>query len=208
MAADAQLNATTRTEFGKGASRRLRRDGATPAVLYGHGTDPVHLALPAQETFLALRTVNALLEISVEGEKKPVLALVKQVQRNPIRPVIEHIDLLLVKAGEKVQVDVPLVVVGEAERGSLLNQDLQSLTVMAPAIDIPTEFEVSVEGLEIGAQILVSDVVLPEGVEAMIEGDTLIVSVNAPVVEAEADEAAEGEEAAEAGDAEGDDSEE
>ena len=102
MAADAKLNAQTRTEFGKGASRRLRRDGATPAVLYGHGTEPVHLALPAQETFLALRTVNALLEISVAGEKKPILALVKQVQRHAIRPVIEHIDLLLVKAGEKV----------------------------------------------------------------------------------------------------------
>lgn len=211
MAADAQLNAKTRTEFGKGASRRLRRDGATPAVLYGHGTEPVHLALPAQETFLALRTVNALLEISVEGEKKPVLALAKQVQRHAIRPVIEHVDLLLVKADEKVQVDVPLIIVGEAERGSLLNQDLQSLTVMAPAIDIPTEFEVSVEGLEIGDQILVSDVKLPDGVESMIEGETLIVSVNAPVVEEETEEevdeeALEGEEGAE--EAEGDDTEE
>lgn len=211
MAADAQLNATTRTEFGKGASRRLRRDGATPAVLYGHGADPVHLALPAQETFLALRTANALLEISVDGEKKPVLALVKQVQRNAIRPVIEHVDLLLVREGEKVQVDVSLVVVGEAERGSLLNQDLQSLTVMAPATDIPTEVEVSVEGLEIGAQILVSDITLPEGVEAMVDGETLIVSVNAPSVEEEEDET-EGEEGVEgeesADDAEGDDSEE
>ena len=211
MAADAQLSAQTRTEFGKGASRRLRRDGATPAVLYGHGAEPVHLALPAQETFLALRTTNALLEINVEGEKKPVLALVKQVQRNPIRPVIEHVDLLLVREGEKVQVEVSLVVVGEAERGSLLNQDLQTLTVMAPAIDIPTEFEVSVEGLEIGAQVLVSDVKLPEGVESMVEPETLIVSINAPIVEGETDEAAEGEEGAEgegSSDAEGDDSEE
>lgn len=211
MAADAQLSAQTRTEFGKGASRRLRRDGATPAVLYGHGAEPVHLALPAQETFLALRTTNALLEINVEGEKKPVLALVKQVQRNPIRPVIEHVDLLLVREGEKVQVEVSLVVVGEAERGSLLNQDLQTLTVMAPATDIPTEFEVSVEGLEIGAQVLVSDVKLPEGVESMVEPETLIVSINAPIVEEETDEAAEGEEGAEgeeSADAEGDDSEE
>lgn len=207
--ADAQLNATTRTEFGKGASRRLRRDGATPAVLYGHGTDPLHLALPAQETFLALRTVNALLEITVEGEKKPVLALVKQVQRHAIRPVIEHIDLLLIRAGEKVQVDVPLIVVGEAERGSLLNQDLQNLTVMAPAIHIPTEFEVSVEGLEIGSHILVSDITLPDGVESMVDGETLIVSVNAPAVESE-DEGAEGTaaEGAEAEGAEGDDADE
>lgn len=212
MAADAQLNATTRTEFGKGASRRLRRDGATPAVLYGHGSDPVHLALPAQETFLALRTANALLEIAVDGEKKPVLALVKQVQRNPIRPIIEHVDLLLVREGEKVQVDVSLVIVGEAERGSLLNQDLQSLTVMAPATDIPTEFEVSVEGLEIGAQVLVSDITLPDGVESTIDADTLIVSVNAPVVEEEEDETEEGEEGVEGeesdDDAEGDDTEE
>lgn len=206
MAADAQLTAQTRTEFGKGASRRLRRDGATPAVLYGHGSDPLHLALPAQETFLALRTANALLKISVDGAKKPVLALVKQVQRHAIRPVIEHVDLLLVKAGEKVQVDVALVVVGEAARGSLLNQDLQTLTVLAPAVDIPNEFEVSVEGLAIGEHVYVSDVTLPEGVESLVDGETLIVSVNAPAVEGESadEEGAEGEEAG----AEGDDTEE
>lgn len=206
MAADAQLTAQTRTEFGKGASRRLRRDGATPAVLYGHGSDPLHLALPAQETFLALRTANALLEISVDGAKKPVLALVKQVQRHAIRPVIEHVDLLLVKAGEKVQVDVALVVVGEAARGSLLNQDLQTLTVLAPAVDIPNEFEVSVEGLAIGEHVYVSGLKLPEGVETLVDGETLIVSVNAPAVEGESadEEGAEGEEAG----AEGDDTEE
>lgn len=206
MAADAQLTAQTRTEFGKGASRRLRRDGATPAVLYGHGSDPLHLALPAQETFLALRTANALLEISVDGAKKPVLALVKQVQRHAIRPVIEHVDLLLVKAGEKVQVDVALVVVGEAARGSLLNQDLQTLTVLAPAVDIPSEFEVSVEGLAIGEHVYVSGLKLPEGVETLVDGETLIVSVNAPAVEGESadEEGAEGEEAG----AEGDDTEE
>lgn len=206
MAADAQLTAQTRTEFGKGASRRLRRDGATPAVLYGHGSDPLHLALPAQETFLALRTANALLEISVDGAKKPVLALVKQVQRHAIRPVIEHVHLLLVKAGEKVQVDVALVVVGEAARGSLLNQDLQTLTVLAPAVDIPNEFEVSVEGLAIGEHVYVSGLKLPEGVETLVDGETLIVSVNAPAVEGESadEEGAEGEEAG----AEGDDTEE
>lgn len=133
----------------------------------------------------------------------------KQVQRNPIRPIIEHVDLLLVREGEKVQVDVSLVLVGEAERGSLLNQDLQSLTVMAPATDIPTEFEVSVEGLEIGAQVLVSDITLPDGVESTIDADTLIVSVNAPVVEEEKDETEEGVEGEESDDdAEGDDTEE
>lgn len=193
MAADAKLSAQTRTEFGKGASRRLRREGATPAVLYGHGEEPQHLALPAQETFLALRTSNALLEINVEGADKPVLALVKQIQRDPIRPVIDHIDLLIVKAGEKVEVDVALVLVGEAERGTLLNQDLVSITVLAPAVDIPTEFEISLDGLVIGDQILVSDVKLPEGVEAITEADAMVLSINSPSVESEdAADAAEG----------------
>lgn len=175
--ADAKLTATTRTEFGKGAARRLRRAGQTPAVVYGHGIEPMHLALPAHETFLALRTANALLEIAVEGEAKPILALPKQITRDPIVPAIEHLDLILVKAGEKVTVDVQLILVGEAESGTLVNQDLVALSVLAPATDIPTEFEVSVQGLEVGAQILVSDIVLPEGVETAIEGDTLVLSV-------------------------------
>lgn len=199
MAADVTLNATTRTEFGKGAARRLRRAGQTPAVLYGHGTDPVHLALPAQETFLALRAANVLLEIFVDGGKKSVLALPKQIHRDPIVPVIDHIDLLLVKAGEKVAVDVPLVIVGEAaDRASLVNQDLVSLPVLAPATDIPVEFEVSIEGMVIGDQIVVSDVKLPEGVEANAEADVLVLSIAAPVVaeEPEATEAAEGTEGA------------
>ena len=149
--ADAKLTATTRTEFGKGAARRLRRAGQTPAVVYGHGIEPMHLALNAHETFLALRTANALLEIAVEGEAKPILALPKQITRDPILPVIEHLDLILVKAGEKVTVDVQLILVGEAESGTLVNQDLVALSVLAPATDIPTEFEVSVQGLEVGA---------------------------------------------------------
>lgn len=194
--ADANLSATTRTEFGKGAARRLRRAGQTPAVLYGHGTDPVHLALPAQETYLALRSANVLLEIAIEGTKKPVLALPKQITRDPIFPAIEHIDLLLVKAGEKVVVDVPLVLVGEPARGGLVNQDLVSLSVHAPATAIPTEFEVSVAGLEVGAQVLVSDIALSKDVEAAVDADTLVLSIAAPAVEEEAEaESAEGAEA-------------
>lgn len=198
--ADATLNVTTRTEFGKGAARRLRRAGQTPAVLYGHGTDPVHLALPAQETFLALRTSNALLELVVDGSKETVLALPKQIQRDPISPLIEHIDLILVNAGEKVAVEVPLVLVGEV-RGAIVNHDLVALPVLAPATNIPNEIEVSVEGLEIGAQILVSDVTLPEGLEANIEPDTLVLSVVATPV-AETEEAVEGEAAEGAAEAE------
>lgn len=198
--ADVTLTAITRTEFGKGAARRLRRAGQTPAVLYGHGTDPVHLALPAQDTFLALRTANVLLEIVIDGASEPVLALPKQIQRDPITPVIDHVDLLLVKAGEKVAVDVALVLVGDVISGGMLNHDLVALPVLAPATHIPTEFEVSVQGLEVGSQILVSDVALPEGVEANIDPETLVLSVVAiPTAEAaEGDaEAAEGAEAGE-----------
>jgi large subunit ribosomal protein L25 len=197
MAADATLSAQIRTEFGKGAARRLRRAGQTPAVLYGHGTDPVHLALPAQEVFLALRTANALLEINVDGQKKPVLALPKQIQRDPILPVIEHIDLILVKAGEKVVVDVPLTFVGEAEKGAIVNHEIVAISVLAPATDIPIEFEVSVEGLAVGDHILVSGIALPEGVEPAGDADQLVVSVVAPAVEAPAADEAEGAEAAE-----------
>ena len=179
--ADVNLTATTRTEFGKGASRRLRRAGSTPAVLYGHGTDPVHLALPARETFLALRQANVLLQITVEGQK-PFLALPKQVQRHAILHSVEHIDLVLVKAGEKVTVDVPLVFSGEAVRGALVNHELNSLTVLAPATDIPNELHVSIEDLAIGSHLSVSDITLPEGVEAAVEGEVVVVSVTqAPV---------------------------
>ena len=198
MAADATLCAQTRSEFGKGAARRLRRAGQTPAVLYGHGTDPVHLALPAQDLFLALRTANALLEIKIDGKKKPVLALPKQIQRDPILPTIDHVDLILVKAGESVVVDVPLTFVGEAEKGAIVNHEIVAISVHAPATDIPTEFEVSVEGLTVGDQILVSDVALPDGVEPAVDGDLLVVSVVAPAVEATAEgDEAEGAEAAE-----------
>lgn len=197
--ADIKLSAVTRTEFGKGAARRLRRAGQTPAVLYGHGTETVHLALPARETFLALRAANALITLTLDGDK-PVLALPKQVQRHPILPLIEHVDLVLVSVGEKVSVDVPLNIVGEAERGGMVNQDITSLTVLAPATNIPTELEVSIEGLEVGAQITVADLKLPEGVEADVDGETLVVSIVVPPSaegETAEGEAAEGDAAAE-----------
>lgn len=196
--ADVNITATTRTEFGKGAARRLRRAGQTPAVLYGHGTEPLHLALPAQEAFLALRQPNVLLHLEVEGESKPILALPKQVQRDPILPVIDHIDLLIVRAGEKVTVDVPLNFVGDVERGNLVNIDLNNLAVLAPATNIPTEFEVSIEGLTAGDHITVADIQLPEGVEATVEGDQLVLNVVvAPTQDLESsdDESAEGGEA-------------
>ncbi|MDO5735683.1 MAG: 50S ribosomal protein L25/general stress protein Ctc [Propionibacteriaceae bacterium] len=196
--AEFKLTATPRDEFGKGASRRLRRAGQIPAVLYGHGTDPQHIALPSHETFLLLRQSNVLLQITVEGTKKAITALPKQVQRDPINSAIEHIDLLIVKKGEKVSVEVPLHVVGEAERGALVNVDLTSLLVLAPATDIPNFIEVSIEGLVVGDQILAGDVALPEGVVSEQDPEAMVLNV-APMPTAEPestvdDETAEAEE--------------
>lgn len=201
--ADFKLTATPRDEFGKGASRRLRRDDKIPAVLYGHGTDPVHISLPGKETFLLLRQSNVLLTITIEGQKKSITALPKQVQRDPITSFLEHIDLLIVKKGEKVSVEVALTIVGEAERGALVNQDLTSLLVLAPATSIPNEIEVSIEGLVVGDQILAGDVKLPEGVVSEQDPEAMVLNV-APMptaepestveVEGEGDDAAEGNE--------------
>lgn len=197
--ANPQLAATTRTEFGKGASRRARRAGQIPAVLYGHGTDPVHLSLPGQETFLILREANVLLEIAVDGAE-PIMALPKQIQRDVITGAVDHVDLLLVKKGEKVTVEVAILLVGAAERGALVMQDLQTLKVHVPATHIPADIEVSIEGLVIGDQVFVRDIKLPADVEALDDPELLVVNVVAPAVEAEAaeEEAAEAEAAEEA----------
>lgn len=176
-----KLESLVRDEFGKGAARRLRRAGRVPAVLYGHGEDPVHLALPGHQTLLALRTANALLEISYDGQEQ--LALPRQVQRDPIRGDIEHVDLLIVKRGEKVAVEVPLVVEGNAAPDTLVVVDLQAILVEAPAIAIPDEITVSVEGLEIGAQIFAKDLELPKDVTLAGDPEEMLLSVNPPVVQ-------------------------
>lgn len=196
--ADNQLTAVTRSEFGKGAARRLRRSGQVPAVLYGREADTVHIALPAQETFLILRQANVLLEIAIDGESKPVMALPKQVTRDPITGFLVHVDLVIVRAGEKVTVEVALVLTGEAERGSMVNQDLTTLTVSAPATAIPEEIEVSIEGMVIGDQILAGDVKLPEGVESLQDPEDMILNITPPPV-VELDEPSEDDEAAEEG---------
>ncbi|MGO1384469.1 MAG: 50S ribosomal protein L25/general stress protein Ctc [Arachnia sp.] len=193
--ADFKLAAFPREEFGKGASRRLRRDDKIPAVVYGHGTDPVHISLPGKETFLLLRQSNLLLTITVEGQKKAITALPRQIQRDPITGFLEHLDLLIVRKGEKVSVEVAITVVGEAERGSLVNQDLTSLSVLAPATNIPNEIEVSIEGLVVGDNILAGDVVLPEGVVSEQDPEAMVLNI-APMPVAEPDpevEDAEGE---------------
>lgn len=176
--ADATLNAEPRHEFGKGASRRIRRADKVPAVLYGKELDPVHLILPGHDTMLALRMDNALLEVKVEGEPKPRLALVKQEQRDPIKGDILHVDLLSVRADEKVVVEVALVVVGEAAPETTVVTDTNFIEVEAPVSDIPEEVQVSVEGMEPGSQLLASDLTLPEGVSYTGEADDLLVAVN------------------------------
>jgi len=195
MSSEVKIAADLRTEFGKGAARRIRRAHRVPAVLYGHGTDPVHVSLPGHETMLALRVANALLAIDVDGDEK--LALPKQVQRNPLNGAIEHVDLIIVRRGEKVVVDVAVNVVGEAAPETLVVVEHASISVEAEATRIPTGVEVSVEGAEPGFQVLAKDIELPEGTTLQLDEETLVVNVtNAPVVELDdetEDEAAEGE---------------
>jgi large subunit ribosomal protein L25 len=174
---ETKIAARKRTEFGKGAARRLRRDSQVPAVIYGHGSNPLHISLPGHELMLALRQSNVLLTIDVEGE--PQLALPKQIQRDPVKGFLEHVDLLLVRSGEKVSVDVAIHTVGDAAPDTLLVIEANTIPVTAEATHIPESFIVSIEGLRAGAQIHASDVTLPEGVELDIEPDTLVINVTA-----------------------------
>jgi large subunit ribosomal protein L25 len=184
--AEVKIQAESRTEFGKGAARRIRRDHKVPAVLYGHGTDPVHITLPGHDTMLALKTANALLLIEVEGSES-LLALPKQVQRDPIRNTIEHVDLVIVKLGEKVQVEISVHLEGEAISETLVVLENATILVEAEATHIPDGVTVSVEGLDAGAQIHASDLKLPAGTTLAVEPDTLIVNITAAQTAAQAD---------------------
>ena len=177
-----KLVAEARTEFGKGAARRIRRNNQIPAVLYGHGTDPVHITLPGHETLLALRTNNALLSIDVDGTSQ--LALPKQVQRDPLKHTIEHVDLVLVRRGELVTVDVAILVEGEAAPETLVVIDHNSIPVEADATAIPTEIVVSIEGLKPGTQILAKDITLPEGSSLGIDPEALVINITGAQSEA------------------------
>ncbi|AWB89800.1 50S ribosomal protein L25/general stress protein Ctc [Homoserinimonas hongtaonis] len=181
--------AEQRENFGKGFARRLRAEGKIPAVLYGHGTEPQHLALPGHETALLLRKANAMLELDINGKSQT--ALVKDVQKDPVRQIIEHIDLVVIRKGEKVQVDVPVHVVGEAAPGASVEQDAHSLLVEAPATSIPEALTISVEGVEPVTHILASEIELPKGVTLIADPETLIVSVVAPSAAEETEAAAE-----------------
>ncbi|MYY11877.1 50S ribosomal protein L25/general stress protein Ctc [Streptomyces sp. SID4919] len=173
---EVKLVAETRSEFGKGAARRIRRENKVPGVLYGHGTDPVHVTLPGHELLLALRTPNVLISLDVDGATE--LAIPKAVQRDAVRGHLEHVDLLLVKRGEKVNVEVVVLTEGDLAPGNfLLEHVLNTLPVLAEATHIPESFTVSVAGLEAGASILAKDVTLPAGVTLDVEDDAVVIQV-------------------------------
>ena len=187
-----KILAETRTEFGKGAARRIRRADKVPAVVYGHGNDPIHVTLPGHETWLALKNggANALVELDVEGTLQ--LALTKQVQIDPIRRTLEHIDFVAVIKGEKVTVEVPVHLNGDAAAETLVVTGTSTIQLEAEATHIPDYVEVDIDGLEAGTQILASDLTLPSGSTLLLDPETLIVNItqaqSAEQLEAELEE--------------------
>ncbi|GAA5072244.1 large subunit ribosomal protein L25 [Thermocatellispora tengchongensis] len=188
--AEVLIAAESRTQFGKGAARKIRRADKVPAVLYGHGTETKHLTLPGHELMIALRTPNVLIRLRGDGIDE--LALPKGVQRDPLKGFLEHVDLLLVKRGEKVTVEIPVTVVGDVHPDGLLDQQLVQIAVEAEATHIPEGIEVNVEGLEVGTQITAADLTLPRGTTLAAEPETLVLHVTAKPTTVEG-EAAEGE---------------
>jgi large subunit ribosomal protein L25 len=196
---EVKLTAERRSEFGKGAARRIRRDNKVPGVLYGHGTDPVHVTLPGHELLLALRTPNVLISLDLGGTNE--LAIPKAVQRDPLKGFLEHVDLLLVKRGEKVNVEIPVHTEGDLAPGAyLLEHVLNALPVEAEATHIPESVSVSIEGLSAGDSVLAKDITLPSGTTLAVEDDTVVLQILAAQAEEPAAEGTEGagEEAAEA----------
>jgi large subunit ribosomal protein L25 len=206
---EVKISAELRTEFGKGGARRTRRAGKVPAVLYGHGEAPKHIALPDREFAAAIRHggINQIFNISL-ADGTETLALPKAIQRDPIKDTFEHVDLLIVKRGERITVDVPVQLVGEAARGTLVVNEHDRISIIADALHLPDHLEASIEGLEGGSHVTAGDVKLPSGVELAAEADLILAVVSvAPsaeelggeVVEAEAPAEAEGEAGAEEG---------
>ncbi|HWV78164.1 MAG TPA: 50S ribosomal protein L25/general stress protein Ctc, partial [Isoptericola sp.] len=181
---DIKLAAEARTEFGKGAARRIRRENKIPAVLYGHGTDPLHITLPGHETMLAVRHSNAL--FTIELDAKSEMAVVKDIQRDAVRGTIEHIDLLLVKRGEKIAVDVTVNVVGESAPGTIHFVEAQTLSVEAEATHLPESVDVSIDGLEAGQHVTAGQVELPKGSTLLTDPEATVVQIAEPRAEAAA----------------------
>lgn len=180
--AEVHIAAEPRTEFGKGGARRTRRAGKVPAVVYGHGRDPVHISLPSHELMRALKTANVLLSLDVDGRSE--LVLPKAVQRDPIKGLLEHVDLVLVRRGEKVTVEVPVTLTGDAAPDTLVDQQLVTVSVEAEATHIPAGVEVSIEGLAVGAHITAGDIALPTGTTLVTESEHVVVQgLAAPTAE-------------------------
>lgn len=177
------LAAPTRTEFGKGAARRTRRAGNIPAVVYGHGADPIHIAINNLGFLAVVREegINAVISLDIDGEE--TTALVKSIAQNPLTREIEHVDFLIVKKGEKVEVEVPLVVEGNVASGAIFLIELDVLKVNADALSIPEDITISVEGMEAGSTITAGDVKLPEGVELADDPEQLLVNVTFEEIE-------------------------
>lgn len=191
-----KLAAELRTEFGKGYARRARMNNLIPAVIYGHGAEPIHVTLPAKATTLAVRTANALLSLDINGEGH--LALVKDVQRDPVKQIIEHIDLLTVRQGEKVTVDVPVHVEGETAPGTVHNLELTVVSLEAEATHLPESVVISIEGRAAGEHIHASDLVLPKGSALLTDPEALVVNISEAIEIAEEAETEAAGEAAEA----------
>lgn len=189
--AEVRIKAEKRTQFGKGAARKIRREHKVPAVLYGHGTETQHLTLPGHDLMIALRTPNVL--IRLEGDGINEIALPKGVQRDPIKGFLEHVDLLLVKRGERVTVELPVVVTGEPVSDGVLDQQMVTVSIEAEATHIPESVEVNVDGFEIGQAVYARDLKLPTGSTLLAEPDALVVHILGAQGGGEAAEAAEGE---------------
>ena len=182
---EVRLIADTRTEFGKGGARRTRRAGKIPAVIYGHGEQPRHVALPAREFGNAIRHggANVLLTLELDGTEQ--LAIPKAIQRNPIKGHYEHVDLLSVRRGEKVTVVVPLSIVGSLVAGGMLAQENNTVSVEADATRLPSEIEVSIDGLEIGSHVTAADLTLPAGSSLVTDAETILLLIQASPTEAD-----------------------
>jgi large subunit ribosomal protein L25 len=178
---EVKISAEPRTEFGKGGARRTRRAGLVPAVLYGHGEKPQHIALPAREFAAAIRHggINQIFTIDIAGNSAATLALPKAIQRDPIRDTFEHVDLLIVKRGEKIQVDIQVTLTGEAAKNTLIVHESNTVAVIADALQLPSELELSIDGLEAGSHLTAGDVKLPEGVELAVDPETVLAVINA-----------------------------
>ncbi|MDY3048319.1 MAG: 50S ribosomal protein L25/general stress protein Ctc [Rothia sp. (in: high G+C Gram-positive bacteria)] len=184
-----KISATLRTDFGKGYARRIRMAGDIPAVIYGHGEEPKHVVLPGHATTLAARVPNAILDLDIEGDSH--LAMIKDIQRHPIRPELQHIDLLTVQRGERVELEIPVHIEGEAAAGTIANEEVTHLHVEADALNHPEALVANISGRAAGQHIHAADIELPAGVKLLSDADLIVVNIAEPALHAETAEASE-----------------